>query len=276
MTTSPPAQSLRQLRKPLDRLRRRYNRRRYVSPDPLQVLFDFPDVADREIVGMVAAGLSFGNVTQILRSTQRVLDTLGPSPCLEASTQPQLRAAFQGFRHRYVNEHELVAYLWAIKTANERHGSLGALFKSGDVNSHETIVPALTAYIATLRTYSGFGKNYLLPDPNLGSACKRLHMFLRWMVRRDSVDPGGWTGISPARLIVPIDVHMHRICRALGLTQRKQADLKTAFEITKGFKILAPSDPVRYDFALTRLGIRRDTDLDAFLATCRPTASTIP
>jgi uncharacterized protein (TIGR02757 family) len=95
------------------------------------------------------------------------------------------------------------------------------------------------------------------------------------MVRRDAVDPGGWEGMSPAQLIVPLDVHMHRICRALGLTRRQAADLRTAVEITDAFRAFAPDDPVRYDFALTRLGIRPgpEADLDAFLArwgTSRP------
>jgi uncharacterized protein (TIGR02757 family) len=85
------------------------------------------------------------------------------------------------------------------------------------------------------------------------------------MVRRDSVDPGGWDRISPEQLIIPLDVHMHRICLALGLTARRQADLKTALEITQSFRAYAPDDPVKYDFALTRIGIRNDIDLTEIL-----------
>ncbi len=109
----------------------------------------------------------------------------------------------------------------------------------------------------------------LLCHPAAGSACKRLNLYLRWMVRRDDVDPGGWTGVSPARLVIPLDVHMHRIGRGLGLTQSRYANLRTALEITAAFRRIAPDDPVRYDFALTRLGIRSDTDLEGFLARCR-------
>jgi uncharacterized protein (TIGR02757 family) len=108
----------------------------------------------------------------------------------------------------------------------------------------------------------------LLADPRDKSACKRLNLYLRWMVRRDDVDPGGWEGVRPAQLVVPLDVHMHRIGRALGLTQRQQADCRTALEVTEAFRKISPEDPVKYDFALTRLGIRDDTNLDAFLARC--------
>ena len=96
----------------------------------------------------------------------------------------------------------------------------------------------------------------MLSSPEDGSACKRLFLYLKWMVRRDDVDPGGWTAFSPKDLIMPTDTHIHNITRQLGLTGRKQADLKTALEITRGFSAFSPEDPTRYDFALTRFGIR--------------------
>ena len=104
----------------------------------------------------------------------------------------------------------------------------------------------------------------LLPSPVAGSACKRLNLFLRWMVRRDEVDPGGWDHVPPSKLIVPLDIHMHRISLQLGLTGRKQANLKAACEITNAFRAIEPDDPVRYDFSLTRLGIRDDLTPDGF------------
>jgi len=130
------------------------------------------------------------------------------------------------------------------------------------------LLPALGRFVDELCSAAGGLDDHLLPRPERGSACKRLNLWLRWMVRRDAVDPGGWTGVSPAQLVVPLDVHMHRICRALGLTRREAADLRTAVEITDAFRSFAPDDPVRYDFALTRLGIRPgpEADLEAFLA----------
>jgi len=105
----------------------------------------------------------------------------------------------------------------------------------------------------------------LISRPDKGSACKRLHMYMRWMVRSDDIDPGCWPEISPSKLIVPLDTHMFNIAKQLGLTTRNQANLATALEVTAGYAKLRPRDPVRYDFALTRLGIRSDTDLDAWL-----------
>jgi len=105
------------------------------------------------------------------------------------------------------------------------------------------------------------------------SDLKRLHLFLRWMVRRDEVDPGGWESVTPARLIVPLDTHMHRIALRLGLTSRKQANLRTAGEITAAFRALERDDPVRYDFCLTRLGIRNDMSIEEFLDDFAPSSS---
>jgi uncharacterized protein (TIGR02757 family) len=89
-----------------------------------------------------------------------------------------------------------------------------------------------------------------------------MNLFLRWMVRRDRVDPGGWDGIPCSNLIIPLDTHMHRISLALNLTKRKQANMNTALAITSCFKKIVPEDPVKYDFALTRLGIRGDLDIN--------------
>lgn len=128
------------------------------------------------------------------------------------------------------------------------HRGLGA----GD----ETVLDALSKFAGELSRRAGGCRRGLVPSPCKGSACKRLNLFMRWMVRRDEVDPGGWSGVPPSKLVVPLDTHMFRICSTMGLTRRKQADLRTAREITDRFREIAPGDPVRYDFALTRLGMR--------------------
>ena len=124
----------------------------------------------------------------------------------------------------------------------------------------KNIIPALNQFCRKLTSYGN--PAHLIPLPGRGSACKRINLFMRWMVRRDAVDPGGWEGISPPMLTIPLDVHMHRTGRILQLTSRKQANMRTALEITDGFSKWVPEDPVRYDFSLTRLGIRKDmTDI---------------
>ncbi|MCK4535312.1 MAG: TIGR02757 family protein, partial [Syntrophobacterales bacterium] len=160
---------------------------------------------------------------------------------------------------------EIAAMLFGMKNVIMKYGSLYACFKTGFINNGESVLPAITEFVEEL--ISGFNcrSNSLLPLPAKGSACKRLNLFLRWMVRRDDVDPGGWDDISPSKLVIPLDTHMHKICLALGITKRKQANMKTALEITRSFQVMAPHDPVRYDFSLTRLGIRKDTDIMSFL-----------
>jgi uncharacterized protein (TIGR02757 family) len=103
-----------------------------------------------------------------------------------------------------------------------------------------------------------------LADPARGSACKRLHLFLRWMVRRDEVDPGGWESVARSKLVVPLDAHMYALARRLGLTGRGQADGRTALEVTAAFRAINAADPVKYDFALTRVGIRTEMDAAGF------------
>ena len=254
------------LKRVLDDLYRQYNRREYVCTDPLEFLFGYDDFHDREIVGFITAALAYGRVQQINRSVAIILERMMPSPSrfLLSASPAVLRGTFSDFKHRFTTGDEMVAMLCGIRGVLQTHGSLCNGFQSVfDVQS-ETILPALTAFVAMLTTGSGNCKNSLLPQPNRGSACKRLNLYLRWMVRHDDVDPGGWRGIPASKLVVPLDTHLHRMCLALGFTERRQADIKTALEITAAFRTLDPDDPVKYDFALTRLGICNDVDFESF------------
>ena len=143
----------------------------------------------------------------------------------------------------------------------EEHGSLYSCFLKGVSKDDDTVFPGLVYFVRNLTADGKQKTGHLVPDPQRGSACKRLNLFLRWMVRKDRVDPGGWEEVPASKLIIPLDTHMHRIGCIFGFTERKQADLRTAMEITEGFRDIRPEDPVRYDFALTRLGIRDDLDL---------------
>lgn len=254
-----------ELKKRLDALYAAYNRREYVHPDPLEFLYRYEATEDVEIAGLVSACLAYGRVTQILADVERVLGFMGRSPraYLERTSESGIRDACAGFVHRFTAESEMAGLLLSIKRTVGRHGTLEKLFAAGQDRRDETVFPALARFSAELRELAagepgGAGCPSLLPAPDRGSACKRLNLFLRWMVRRDAVDPGPWRVASPARLVVPLDVHMHRISRSLGLTRRAQADARTALEITRAFRDIRPRDPVRYDFALTRTGIRKD------------------
>lgn len=256
-------------RERLDELYARYNRREFVHPDPLEFLYDYKDVCNREIVGLVASSLAYGRVAQILKSLSSVFERMSsPLIFLRYASRKSLLKTFKGFKHRFTTEEEIAMMLFGIKRVIERYGSLHACFTACMNDDDDTILPALSDFVKELIVESDRRRNSLLPLPTRGSACKRLHLFLRWMVRKDEVDPGGWDNLPRSKLIVPLDTHMHRICLALGLTQRKQADMRTAVEITTAFRTIASDDPVKYDFALTRLGIRDDTDMDAFLKQC--------
>ncbi len=239
----------------------KYNKREFVHPDPLEFLYNYPDPTDREIVGLIASCLAYGSVKQILKTVDSVLKVMrAPRAYFEKRSRSSIARDCRGFKYRFTTENELCSLLIGIKSALQECGSLEALFMRSYDENHENIVPALCAFVSVINADLPGPKSSLLPHPQMGSACKRLNLYLRWMVRQDDVDPGGWTGIKASQLLVPMDVHMHRISLMLGLTNRKQANLKAACEVTGSFKMFEPGDPVKYDFALTRFGIRDDMD----------------
>jgi uncharacterized protein (TIGR02757 family) len=229
-------------------------------------LYNYEDVRDREIAGLISALLAYGRVAQILASVRKVLERMErPREFVENHSVPQMGLFFEDFRHRFTTGRALVGLLAGVKRSLAEYGSLEGCFRAGIEPGHETVMPALEKMAAYLAVDCGDPGCWILPSPGLGGACKRLHLYLRWMVRSDAVDPGGWQGVSPSQLVIPVDTHIHRIGLALGLTKRKPADRRTALEITEAFRVIEPGDPVKYDFCLTRLGIRSDLDRDAFL-----------
>ena len=254
-------------KKPFEALYAATNHREFVHPDPLEFLYRYDNPRDQEVVGLVASALAYGNVKQILRSVSGVLEKMGESPTrfLNVVSEGDLKKIFENFYHRWHRGRHLAALLTAVKRTIRQFGSLEKVFLEDYSPSDETILPALSAFVSFLEKSGGPEVIEILPPPQRGSASKRLHMYLRWMIRKDDVDPGCWKGISPSKLVMPVDTHIHRICRKLRLTRRKQADLKTALEITKKFRRIVPDDPVRYDFALTRLGIREKGDIRILL-----------
>jgi len=244
-----------------------YNRRELVHPDPLEFLYRFDRVEDREIAALVASSLAYGRVGIILKSVAAVLGAMGQSPraFVENGSESEWRERFAGFRHRFTGGDDVAALLGGIKRVLGEQPSLGAYLAAAR-KTRGTLEGALDALIETLE---GGRKNTLLCRPALGSACKRHFLMLRWMVRHDEVDPGGWQALSPAELLVPLDVHMYAVCKALRFTRRNSADLKTAREITAVFAAMRPDDPVCYDFALTRFGIRPDMSEAELLELCK-------
>ncbi len=253
----------------LDEIYLLYHHRQFVQPDPLQFLYGYQDPRDREVVALVASSLAYGRVAQILASVRKVLDVLGPSPRdrLMAVPRRKLDAALGGFKHRFNTGREVAALLWGLRRLIERYGSLGKCVQKSLGKRDETILPALAAMVGELHDLTGGPWNHLLCDVTKGGASKRLNLMLRWLVRPDDgVDIGDWEPLGPQRLLAPLDVHMHRLCKAMGATRRNQADARTVMEITRWFAGICPQDPVKYDFSLTRLGIRGQMSEESFLA----------
>lgn len=250
------------MRRILETLYEKYNKQRYVDPDPLLFLYRYPAKRQREIAGFIAASFAYGRVEMIMKTVGFILDRLGPDPVkyLAEKSGSEMAADFKGFRYRFASETHLVNLLLGMRGVLSDFSSLEACFRAGMKPEDETVLPGLLFLSDRIRNKREIG--HLLADPGKKSACKRSHLFLRWMVRRDDVDPGGWDGVARSKLIVPLDRHMHASGMILGLTRRKSADLKTALEITRGFGAFNARDPVKYDFCLTRFGIRREMCMD--------------
>jgi uncharacterized protein (TIGR02757 family) len=254
----------------LDDLCRHYDRR-FLESDPVGIVRTFDDAGDREIVGLVAAGLAYGRVASIRGSLERLLIRLGPRPSrFVTSFDPAKDASrLDGFVHRFTRGRDVALLLHLVRQARERAGSLESFFIEGDPDpASPTLGPALDSFGARLFALDarpfvtqgpvprGDGARWLLPVPGAGSACKRSCLFLRWMVRRDDgVDCGVWSRVSPSRLVLPLDTHLVRVVRALGWTRRKSPGWRMALEATSRLRALDAHDPIRFDFALSRLGI---------------------
>ncbi len=246
--------------------------------DPLAVVKEYQDADDIEVAGLVCATLAFGSVRLIMDACRMALAPLGrhPARTLAAMTSADMAHAWGNFQYRFCFPKDMIALMRAIRAAREEYGSLEGLFlachgktPAGGANRHAGVcsqerarfIEAASAFARALRARAPELRSNLLPDPADGSACKRLFLYLRWMVRHDAIDPGPWRSVGPERLVVPLDIHMVRTCRErLGfLPPRKgttsNPNLADALRVTELFARYAPDDPVKYDFALTRPGI---------------------
>jgi len=264
--------------------------------DPIQIVRRYPDAADREVVAFVASALAFGRVASVMASVEAICRVLGPAPAtfVRAFDPARDGRALESLVHRWTRGRDFIALLWVLRRLIDTHGSLEDEFLPVD--------PAAADLGAAIERFSGAaraidlrpaygrvvpatpGVYYFFSRPSTGGACKRINLFLRWMVRHDRVDPGGWTRIPSRQLVVPLDTHTIRIGKCLRLTRRASPGWKMAAEFTAALRTLDPIDPVRYDFSLCHLsmmgacGFRmkkgsRDCPLKPFCAPGRGRAS---
>ena len=242
----------------LDDLYFRY-KRKYSSVDPVWNLHKFSDAKDIEIIGLITSCYAYGQVNLINNFIGKLLNRIGNKPheFTINFTKRKDKKYLSGLGYRFHTDDDLVNLFQSLRTALDSYRSLQNLFVENYTNAHENIIPALTAYSTGLVNnvkFNGDNNNsyfrYLLPNPLQGSTCKRLMLFLRWMVRKDEIDFGIWDKIPPAKLIMPVDIHISRVAKKLKLVKRKSVDLKFAVELTGRLKKIDNADPVKYDFSL--------------------------
>jgi len=246
-----------------------------MGADPIEIPHRYRDPLDIEVAGLLSAVLAYGRVGLFKPIVDKILALCGDSPYRYVRSFDPLREGprFRGIYYRFNRAEDFVSLLHRMGRVIRDQGSLGRCFVSHFKASDADIGPALIRFIATLKEAQpgplSRGLGYMLPSPEAGSACKRLNLYLRWMVRPDDgIDFGLWKAVSPAHLIIPLDTHIIRIASYLGLSQRKSPDWRMAKEITTALKRFDPSDPLKYDFSLCHLGISGDCPLKADAKKC--------
>ena len=271
-----PAARKRAIRRALDRVDRCIDRNERLAADPIgSVRGRYRERKDLEIAALVGACLAFGNVKALRAKVDEAFDRLGPSLARLADDELEVFARLGGFRHRVYRGEDLARLVIGARRVQRASGSLGLRFQA-ELRSHGALRPALTAFTTAIREGGGLhvargrrrGALHILPDPAKTSGCKRLLLFLRWMVRDDDgVDLGLWHDLVPTSLLLcPVDTHIFKLAKNLGLTSKKTMTWATAEEIGRALAFFDPNDPARFDFSLCHLGMlqrcpsRRDAE----------------
>jgi uncharacterized protein (TIGR02757 family) len=261
------------LKRHLDSFLEHFPRELHLANDPVQFVHRYDDPQDREIAGFIASAFAYGNVRIVLKTVTRILEFLGPHPAEAVSNFDYRRdsRSLRGFYHRFNTARDLAVLLWILRRTLEEHGSLENAFALGLSSDDRNTANALERFSRLLLGFGHetfyprgelrrrVGVRFFFPVPSQGSACKRLNLYLRWMVRpQDGIDCGVWRRVKPRQLVIPLDTHIARISSYIGLTEKRTPGWPMAMDITANLSRLDPDDPLRYDFALCHLGIAGD------------------
>jgi uncharacterized protein (TIGR02757 family) len=270
------------LKEPLERLYREFDYAARTDRDAIRFPLRYADPADREVVGLLTACLAYGRVDLFSRQLELVLHAMGPSPArfIRAFDVERHGRQFDGFIYRFNRPRDLVAFCVAARDILGIHGTLEDFFLTGYSPDDSHVGPALERFVRGFlaadlkavfpRRRPSRGYRHLFPVPSAGGPCKRLHLFLRWMVRREPPDFGLWTRVSPAKLLIPVDTHIENMSRAVGLTRRRSRTWRMAEDITRRLATLDPADPVKYDFALCHKRMSGDCPGRRHTVICAP------
>ncbi len=259
----------------VDDLVRRYELPEFIARDPISIPHGFDDARDQEIVGLFAALLAWGRRSTILARMADLCERMRWRPHVFVRDFDPVRDAsrLDGFRHRTFGPEDALALVRVLSAVLADFGSLDRCFGSGFPRGAPDIAPGLQAFSDTLTSIvpdAGARLRRHVARPESGSACKRLNMYLRWMVRQGPVDLGLWTSVMPRQLLLPLDVHAGRQARALGMVARRQDDWKAVAELTRNCRMLFPEDPARCDFAFFGPGASGEALDPRFLTAVSP------
>lgn len=261
----------------LKQIVKKYNRRDYLDTDPVSIVHKIKGEKSRETAAFISSVFAFGNVKTIKASILKVLHPMGnnvydfikhyeklqhESLLNSKKSQRSKLYLFQGIGHRFIKGNDISCLVNTLHFVLKEYGSIENLFMQyfTKENNLRKSLEVFTKNIREIycRNNSDFCERtlrFMLPSPEKGSACKRMNLFLRWMVRKDEIDLGIWKGIKKNELIIPLDTHIARLSKSLGFTKRKTLGWNMASEITENLKKFDPLDPLKYDFALTRIGM---------------------
>jgi len=235
-----------------------------LEPDPLQFPHLFNDAKDIEVMAFIASIFAYGNVKQIINSLNTFLLIAKNKPYEFISNIAASKNLPTNFVHRFYSTDDILHLFQLLNSSYDEFGSLKKLFLTGYNSEEENLKNTITNFNRYFLTKAqrefkklSRGIKFMFPLPEKGSACKRMNLFLRWMVRKDELDFGLWKEIPTSKLIIPVDTHIARICKQLKLTKRKNVSWKMAEEITNNLKRFDPNDPVKYDFAICHIGMRK-------------------
>ncbi len=251
------------IQKILNQKFRQYNCPEFIANDPIAIPHLFTQPADIEIMGFFAAVFAWGQRITIINKCKDLIERMDGAPHdFIINHQASDLKKMVGFKHRTFNDTDLLYFIQFLQHWYSRNKSLELAFSRGMHKKNKTVEGGLNHFRTLFFSLPHVPHRTVkhIASPAQHSACKRLNMFLRWMVRKDrnGVDFGLWKNISPAQLVCPLDVHVQRVAMQLGLLQRKQSDWQAAIELTENLKLLDAADPVKYDFALFGLGVMQE------------------